>query len=229
MPSPFPGMDPYLEDPKAWPKFQHHLVAAVYQILLPSLVDRYRARVVTRQYVAEVPLFTSVLRETHSEEYIEVRARADGRLVTVVDVVSLANRTTPAGRAAYLATRAEAIAACAGIVEVDLVTQGKPLLDFDRSGLPAYDYSITVTRGGSPERYEVYATPLRERLKKFKLPLAADDRDTVLDLQICVSRAYDQGSVGRLVHYSGPLPADVRLTDEARHWVVSLLEQQNLR
>ena len=44
MPSPFPGMDPYLEHPKLWPAFQHHLLACLYQILLPGLVDRYRAR-----------------------------------------------------------------------------------------------------------------------------------------------------------------------------------------
>ena len=43
MPSPFPGMDPYLEHPKLWPAFQHHLLACLYQNLLPGLVDRYRA------------------------------------------------------------------------------------------------------------------------------------------------------------------------------------------
>ena len=48
MPSPFPGMDPYLEHPKLWPAFQHQLLACLYQILLPGLVDRYRARVGTR-------------------------------------------------------------------------------------------------------------------------------------------------------------------------------------
>jgi hypothetical protein len=45
MPSPFPGMDPYLEDEALWPVFHHQLVTCLYQILLPGLVDRYRARV----------------------------------------------------------------------------------------------------------------------------------------------------------------------------------------
>ena len=36
MPSPFPGMDPYLEGEKHWPAFQHHLVACLYQTLLPG-------------------------------------------------------------------------------------------------------------------------------------------------------------------------------------------------
>ena len=53
MPSPFPGMDPYLEDEKLWPAFQHQLISCLYQILLPGLVDRYRARVGQRLYVTE--------------------------------------------------------------------------------------------------------------------------------------------------------------------------------
>src|SRR5256885_6142446 len=91
MPSPFPGMDPYLEDEKLWPAFQHQLVGCLYQILLPSLVDRYRARVSQRHYLTEQALFTSVVREEHHEEFIEIRQRSDGRLITLVDVASPAN------------------------------------------------------------------------------------------------------------------------------------------
>src|SRR5581483_7100702 len=68
MPSPFPGMDPFLEDEGLWPVFQHQLVTCLYQILLPGLVDRYRARVVQRLYTTEQPLFTSIVREEHREE-----------------------------------------------------------------------------------------------------------------------------------------------------------------
>lgn len=229
MPSPFPGMDPFLEDPKAWPTFHHQLVAALYQLLLPGLVDRYRARVVGRAYTSETPLFTSIVREQHTEEYIEVRARSDGRLITLVDVVSPANRTTPAGRAAYLATRSGAAVAQAGAVEVDLVTQGRPTLDFSRDGLPEYDYAVVVTRGAAPDRYEIYTATVQKRLPKFKLPLAADDRDTVVDLQIAVARAYDQGAFGKQLDYAGPLPVDVKLSADARTWTEGWLKQQNVR
>src|SRR3954463_10769451 len=98
MPSPFPGMDPFLEDEAHWPEFQHHLVLCLYQILLPGLVDRYRARVGQRNYVTEQALFTSVIREDHREDFIEVRQRGDGKLVTLIDIVSPTNRTAEAGR-----------------------------------------------------------------------------------------------------------------------------------
>src|SRR5687767_9988588 len=134
MPSPFPGMDPYLEHPKLWPAFQHQVLACLYQILLPGLVDRYRARVGSRAYVSEMPLFTSILREEHAEEFIEIRNRTDGKLVTLVEVVSPANKITPAGRQAYLDKRKEAVAQRGGIVEIDLVLQGKPTLTYSRDG-----------------------------------------------------------------------------------------------
>lgn len=110
MPSPFPGMDPYLEDPKLWPEFQHQLVATLFQMLLPNLSDRYRARIACRQYTAEIPLFTSVIRENHQEEYLEIRQRSSQRLITLVEVVSPANRTTAEGRQVYLKQRQQAIA-----------------------------------------------------------------------------------------------------------------------
>src|SRR5947209_8106666 len=92
MPSPFPGMDPFLEDERLWPEFQHHLVMSLYHLLLPSLADRYRARIGQRQYITEQALFTSIVREEHNEEYIETRQRSDGKLVTIVEVVSPSNK-----------------------------------------------------------------------------------------------------------------------------------------
>src|ERR1700745_576290 len=108
MPSPFPGMDPYLEDEAVWPTFHRQLVQCLYQILLPSLVDRYRARVAQRHYVTEQALFTSVIREEHHEEFIDVRQRHDGRLVTLIETVNPANKTSASGRQAYLDKRREA-------------------------------------------------------------------------------------------------------------------------
>src|SRR5437870_2760078 len=105
MASPFPGMDPYLESFELWPAFHHQLVTCLYQILLPGLVDRYKARVGKRSYTTEQALFTSIIHEEHHEEYIEIRQRNEGRLGTPVDVVSPANKTNPSGRQSYLDKR----------------------------------------------------------------------------------------------------------------------------
>jgi hypothetical protein len=220
-------MDPYLEDETLWPQFQHQLVASLYQILLPGLVDRYRARIQQRSYVTEEPLFTSIIRQERNEEYIEVRQRTDSRLVTLVDIASPINKTLTQGRAAYHETRRLARAQGASIVEIDLSLQGKPLLDFSRDGLPEWDFAVTVTRCTQPERYEIYTSTLAKRLPRFKVPLAADDRDTVLDLQATFARAFDQGNFSAKIDYSRDPSA--RMTDAQREWLADWLKQMRLR
>ena len=227
MPSPFPGMDPYLEDDKLWPAFQHQLVSCLYQILLPGLVDRYRARVGQRNYVTEQALFTSVIREEHHEEFIEIRQRSDGRLITLVDVVSPANKISAAGRKTYLEKRRECRSAGSSLVEIDLVLQGQPMLDYSREGLPDWDYAVTVTRSTQPERYEIYTSTLQKRLPRFKLPLAADDRDTVVDLQAAFLRCYDQSGLGAQIDYQRS-PAHVT-DEEDRRWLNDELVKAKLR
>jgi hypothetical protein len=228
-------MDPYLESDKFWPVFQHQLVACLYQMLLPGLVDRYKARVGHRKYTTEIALFTSVDRVEHHEQFIEIRQRNDTRLVTLLDVISPANKTTTAGRQAYVDKRNEARAASAGIVEIDLVLQGKdggsnrlePLHDYSREGLPDWDYAVTVTRATQPDRHEIYTSTLQKRLPRFRLPLASDDRDTVVDLQTAFNRCYDQGGFAQMLDYQRDPP--YKLDDDDLRFVDELLRQQKLR
>ena len=227
MPSPFPGMDPYLEADKLWPAFQHQLVHALHQMVLPGLMDRYRARVGHRQYACEQVLFTSVLREEHSESLIEVRQRGDGRLVTLIEVMSPANKAGGVGRDAYLARRDDARRNRANLVEIDLVLQGEPLVEYAREGLPHWDYAVFVSRAAHPDRYEIFPGTLAKRLPKFRLPLAADDRDTILDLQAAFTRAYELGDFAQHIDYARD-PA-TRLSDESRDWLRQRLRDEKLR
>jgi len=227
MASPFPGMDPYLETDELWPLFHRQFVNGVYQMLLPGLVDRYKARLHQRHYVAEQALFTSVVREEHHEDYIEIRQRHEGRLVTLIEVVSPCNKTVAAGRHAYLNKRRDGKNAGANLVEIDLVLQGQPTLEYSRDGLPDWDYAVTVTRASQPERFEIYTATLQKRLPRFRLPLAADDRDTVFDLHTAFTRCYDQGDFASRIDYQRD-PA-VSLSDEDRRWLGELLKQQKLR
>jgi len=55
MPSPFPGMDPYLEHPALWPDVHASLITALRDTLAPRLRPRYYVAVEERTYVLEVP------------------------------------------------------------------------------------------------------------------------------------------------------------------------------
>src|SRR6516164_1643463 len=53
MPSPFPGMDPYLETPDLWPDVHHELISQIRHQLNPRLRPKYVARVELRVYISD--------------------------------------------------------------------------------------------------------------------------------------------------------------------------------
>jgi hypothetical protein len=53
MPSPFPGMDPYLEHPAGWQGFHTEFAAALQRYLAPRLRPRYYVALEERVYLAE--------------------------------------------------------------------------------------------------------------------------------------------------------------------------------
>src|SRR4029453_18683128 len=53
MPTPFPGMDPYLEHPALWPDVHNGLIAELRNTLAPQLRPRYYVALEERTYLAE--------------------------------------------------------------------------------------------------------------------------------------------------------------------------------
>lgn len=53
MPSPFPGMDPYLEQPAFWSSFHSRLMVAIADAIEPQLSPEYYVEVETRTYQSD--------------------------------------------------------------------------------------------------------------------------------------------------------------------------------
>lgn len=53
MPSPFPGMDPYLEHPLLWPDVHHGLISEMQAVLNRQLRPKYHVRVEERVYISD--------------------------------------------------------------------------------------------------------------------------------------------------------------------------------
>ena len=53
MPSPFPGMDPYLEDPTLWPDVHHELISEIRARLNLQLRPKYVAAIEMRVYISD--------------------------------------------------------------------------------------------------------------------------------------------------------------------------------
>ncbi|MCW5316878.1 DUF4058 family protein [Nostoc sp. KVJ3] len=50
MPSPFPGMNPYLENPQLWPEVHHWIITFIAELLIPQLRPKYRIAIEKRVY-----------------------------------------------------------------------------------------------------------------------------------------------------------------------------------
>jgi Protein of unknown function (DUF4058) len=145
------------------------------------------------------------------------------RLVTVVEILSPANKCTKAGRRAYRRKQTELLAGGVNLVELDLIRAGRYVLSFPEEALPrAYrkPYRICVRRATSPDCAEVYRASFREPLPRIRIPLRETDADVGLDLQALVGRAYQDGGYDDLDYAADPDPP---LRGKDADWADALL------
>jgi hypothetical protein len=161
MPGPFPGMDPYLEDPAHWPDVHQRLITYIADTIGPPLRPRYHARIGERVYILEpphlfypdvtiirqpltvrepapvyaataeaetevvdVPVLVTLPPVEHREPYLEIVHAAGGEVVTVIEVLSPANKAPGEGHRLYRSKQQELLDTPIHLVEIDLLSSG---------------------------------------------------------------------------------------------------------
>jgi hypothetical protein len=130
------------------------------------------------------------------ETYLEVRGVADGDVVTVVELLSPANKRPGTGRRLYLDKRTAVLATGTSLVEIDLLRAGErmPTLGPPIDG----DYRMIVGRGWRRPRAQVIAFGVRDSLPPFAVPLRrgrrAVDRPRRVPARSTTARATTYGS-----------------------------------
>lgn len=259
MPSPFPGMDPYLEARTIWPGVHAALITYMHEALQPQLRPKYIARMgeriqlaqVSRSYVPDVllhrtlrepeptlataapliadePQLITALDEVAREPYIEIIAQESGDIVTLIELLSPANKEGD-GRDQYIQKQTDLLATDVNLVEIDLLSYGKETV-LARNAIitkPAdWRYLINISRGGRRSTLEVYAIPLHGKLPNCRIPLRPPDGDAVLDLTAVFNRCYDVGSYDLLINYSQP--PDVPLRKGEAAWLNTHLQEKGV-
>ncbi len=261
MPSPFPGMDPYLEGSE-WGSFHSQLIVSISRQLAPQLRPRYTA-LVEKRFVLDsgheldsgqelaistqngsgrrdvypdvgiaerestagisqaapvavleptVQIPTVVARDV-PQRWIEIRDTAQRQLVTVIELLSPANKRGR-GYREYVERREEILASRAHLLEIDLLRRGHrvPM----RETLPAALYFLFLSRAQKRPLTDVWAIALDQPLPRIGVPLLPGDEDVVLDLQAAFTDVYDSIGYDLLLNYDEP--SDVPLGDEAAAW-----------
>ncbi|MGK7902327.1 MAG: DUF4058 family protein [Hormoscilla sp.] len=245
MPSPFPGMDPYLEHPDLWPGVHHFLITASAQSLSPQLRPKYVVSVEVRMYetsdeeylldsqktVAVATDPTEPIKVmlpvpiTLRQGYLEIKEVATKKVVTSIEVLSPVNKIMGKGRDAYLTKREQILGSSTNFVEIDLRRSGKPMPIVNK-GIKS-DYRILVSRGQQRPQAYLYAFNLQNQIPSFPLPLRAEDTEPVISLRDLLTGIYDIGSYDLKLDYSQePVP---RLSPTDAAWANALLRQQGLR
>jgi hypothetical protein len=244
MPSPFPGMNPYLEQSDTWEDFHQNFMTRAQEVLSPQVGANYLVKIETRLYLRELAaeerrfvgradvavtdtppgestpgvgaaVVTAPLDlylpavDTQRESYLEIHDRRERRVVTVVELLSPANKTPGADHAAYLGKRRSLLASQTHLVEIDLRRGGvRP----QPPELPPCDYYVLVSRYQQRPRVGVWPIGLRDRLPVIPVPLTPPDPDVSLDLQELLHRIYDAAGYAKYIYDEEPhpplLPAD---------------------
>ncbi len=74
-PSPFPGIDPYLEEPTRWPGVHTRLITLIADTLPPQLAPAFTVAIEERVYVATPE-------EEVRERYLEIRDTRTRAVIT---------------------------------------------------------------------------------------------------------------------------------------------------
>jgi hypothetical protein len=170
------------------------------------------------------------LPERTTEGYIEIReARANQRLITVIEVLSPSNKSEGKGRQLYRQKQDELLEAGVNLVELDLLRGGEWVMSVPEGEVPApyrASYCACVRRDCEPHKAEIYRFPLREPLPSIKIPLRKTDRDVAINLQSLIDQCYINGRYDS-IDYSVELEPPFVEADEA--WVRELLKSAGRR
>ena len=266
MPSPMPGMDPYLEHPSSWPNFHHRLITAIAISLGPQLRPKYRVVVEEATYQTEgaasvlvgVPDLAvqqaaahpavAVPKATLSEVspggtliqpiqvelpmptvvrqgYLEIREVLTREVVTVIEVLSPANKRPGEGRRSYQVKRQTILASATNLVEIDLLRQWPTLLYLPDS-LQTH-YRILVSASDHRPQASLYAFNVQDPIPAFPLPLRDAEVEPIVNLQGLLADLYDQSGYDLAIDYGAdPVPP---LGQKDAQWLAAWLKQRGLR
>jgi hypothetical protein len=144
--------------------------------------------------------------------FLEIRDRDDWQLVTIIELLSPANKYAGADRTQYVTKRGQLLASAVHLVEIDLL-RGGPRMPM--ANLPECDYCVLVSRAPARPEAGVWPIHLREPLPSVPIPLRPPYPDALLDLRQVLDRIYDAAGYEDYIYHSPPQP---RLSTEDAAW-----------
>ncbi len=247
MSHPFPGMNPWLENPALWRDVHHRLISALAESLGPILRPRYFVAVETHAYIAaapdtrpttrypdvmvinrggapvaapvmdSAPYLTVALPQPVEEGYLEVRLVPSGEVVTVIELLSHSNKQSD--RKTYLSQREKTLNTYVNFVEIDLLRAGQPMPYTEEANSP---YRLFIRRSEDTTA-RLYPFSVRQPIPTFPLPLRPDDKEPIVNLGVLLHSVYDRAGYDLILDYAkSPTPP---LDEADTAWAAEILQR----
>ncbi|HUY31286.1 MAG TPA: DUF4058 family protein [Pirellulales bacterium] len=236
MPSPFPGMNPFLEQSDAWEDFHQDFMTRARESLSAQVGPSYMVKLEVRLYLHEL---SAEERRYFGRADVGVTApsmeRAGAAVAGGPAPVRLTLPAVDIQRHSSLEIRDRRDRRVVTAIEL-LSPSNKDLgpdydaysgkrrgvlasrthlveIDLRRGGkrprppdLPDCDYYVLVSRYAQRPNLDFWPIGLRERLPVVPVPLVPPDGDVYLDLQALLDRAYDAADYGKYIYVESPEP-----------------------
>jgi hypothetical protein len=225
MPTPFPGMDPYLEKPALWKQVHTPLIVDIRRYLAPLIRPQYLVameersfhtvmmidsldndldgfgfaatshQLVDGSYTVELPAPIKVI-----ERYLEVRDAGSGEVITVIEILSPSNKLEDRRR--YLRKRQRVLDSMTNLVEIDLLRSGKPMPMVGE--FPKTAYRLLVSRALQRPDAQVFPCGLRQPIPEIPIPLRPGEDEPLLPLNQLLHTLYDSAGYDLFIDYQKP-------------------------
>ena len=159
---------------------------------------------------------TLYMPEKRRETYLVIRSRESAEVVTVIELLSPANKRRGGdGRREYLSKREQILESPTHLVELDLLRGGLRLPIVEP--LPRADYFCIVSKAWSRPRAELYSWSMQQRLPTIPIPLKRGDGNASVKLQEVFNTVYDRAGYDLSVNYQADL--DPVPDEETKTWL----------
>ena len=242
MPSPFPGMDPWLERPDLWPDVHNSLIAAIRDVLAPRLRPRYVVTIEERVFVEDQQGLSFVGRPdiaVVAKGHVAGSGIAHSASAVVEVEVPVADRA----RETYLEVRGAQEGEVVTVIEVlspsnkrkgegrrvylekrtDTFASLTSLVEIDLlrtgesmpvvRGRPASDYSILVSRSWARPRADLLPFSVRDEIPSLPVPLRRAEEEPPLGLGAILHALYDRAGYDLRIDYARPPDPPLREDD----------------
>lgn len=234
-PSPFPGMDPFLEEPTRWGGVHSRIINSISDYLADRVSPNFFVEIEERVYIitpddpGRRPIVPDVYVVTGQEGEQSVTSGAITTPTLVeplydveirdryIEIRDISNRevvTTIEVLSPYnKATGTQGREAFLGKRETVMASNVHWIeIDLLRAGerppeiAGKSDYYALLKRGGTPGPFEVWYFNLRDRMPTIAVPLRSPFEDVPLDLQFIFDTVYARGHYADSTDYSGNPP-----------------------